>query len=357
MKSRNASITLTALAVAASLGCTTQAVADTGKPVAYVSSQDTGVSIISLDTLEPIGMVEVEAKGPRGIGVTADGKYLVTANRDGGDVTVFDLVANKLVKHIPIGKNPEFVRVKGNLAFVSFEPSSKGGPPPKPGTPAADDDDDDEPKVPAKIAVVDLKQLKVIRNITSGPETEGIEFTPDGKRILVTNEADNTVTVHNIKTGKLLKTIDTHKHGDRPRGVKVSPDGSTYVVTLEYGDKVMVLDKDLNFVKTFPTGKTPYGIAFDREGKRLFVAASKEKQLQIFDAKTFEPIKSVPTAERCWHFTFTPDDSKILLACGRSDNVLVFDAKTYEKIKELPVKGMPWGVVTSPKAMGSLDQP
>jgi YVTN family beta-propeller protein len=357
MQFRHVRFTLAALAAALSLGWAAQAQADAGKPVAYVSSQDTGVSIISLDTLEVIGSVDAEAKGPRGIGVTADGKYLVTANRDGGDITVVDIAANKVVKHIAIGKNPEFVRVKGNFAFVSFEPSSKGGPPPQPGAPEAKDDDDNEPKVPAKIAIVDLKRLKVIRNITSGPETEGIEFTPDGKRMLVTNEADNTVTVHNIKTGKLLKTIDTHKHGDRPRGVKVSPDGSTYVVTLEYGDKVMVLDKDLNFVKTFPTGKTPYGIAFDRAGKRLFVAASKEKQLQVFDAKTFEPIKSITTADRCWHFSFTPDDSKILLACGRSDNVLVFDANTYEQIKDLPIKGMPWGVVTSPKAMGSLDQP
>lgn len=358
MKFRRTSFTLTALATAITLAWAAPAGAEASKPVAYVSSQDTGVSIISLDTLEPIGMVETEAKGPRGIGVTADGKYLVTANRGGADATVFDIAANKVVKHIPIGKNPEFVRVKGNYAFVTFEPSSKGGPPPKPGSAEAkEDDDDDEPKVPAKIAVVDLKQLKVIRNITSGPETEGIEFTPDGKRMLVTNEADNTVTVHSIRTGKRLKTIDTHKHGDRPRGVKVSPDGSTYVVTLEYGDKVMVLDKDFNFVKTFATGKTPYGISFDRAGKRLFVAASKEKQLQVFDAKSFELIKAIPTAERCWHFTFTPDDSKILVACGRSDNVLIFDATTYEKIKELPVKGMPWGVISSPKAMGSLDQP
>jgi DNA-binding beta-propeller fold protein YncE len=359
MKSRKSSFSRTALAVAVSLSCwTALAHADASKPLAYVSSQDAGISVISLDTLEVVGTVDVEAKGPRGIGVTADGKYLVTANRDGGDITVFDIAGNKLVKHIPIGKNPEFVRVKGAFAFVSFEPSAKGGPPPKPGSKEAKDDDDDkEPKIPAKIAVVDLGQLKVVRTITSGPETEGIEFTPDGKQMLVTNEADNTVTLHDIETGKLLKTIDTHKHGDRPRGVKVSPDGSTYVVTLEYGDKLMVLDKDLNFVKTVPTGKTPYGIAFDRAGKRVLVAASREKQLQVFDAKTFEQIKAIPTAERCWHFSFSPDDSKILLACGRSDNVLVFDATSYEKLKELPIKGMPWGVVTSPKAMGSLDQP
>jgi YVTN family beta-propeller protein len=356
MKVSNKSVCV--LTVCALVGlATAPASAADGMGVAYISSQDAGVTVLSLDTLEPAGNIDVEAKGPRGIGITADGKYLITANRDGADVTIFDLAANKVVKHVPIGKNPEFVRVFGNFAYVSYEPSAKGGPPPKPGTEAKDDDDDNEPKVPAKIAVVDLKKRKVVRSVTSGPETEGIEFSPNGKRMLVTNEADNTVTIYKMPEGKLLKTVDTHPHGDRPRGIKVSPDGSIYVVTLEYGDKVLVLDKKFNPVKTFATGKTPYGIAFDRSGKRLFVAASREKQLQVFDGKTFEPIKNVPTAERCWHFTFSPDDSKILLACGRSNNVLVFDANTYEQIKDLPVAGMPWGVVTYPKSMGSLDQP
>ena len=98
-------------------------------------------------------------------------------------------------------------------------------------------------------------------------------------------------------------------------------------------------------------------ISFDRDGKRLFVAASRDKQLQVFDAKSYELIKNIPVGDRCWHFTFTPDDTKILLACGRSHNVVVIDAKTYEPVKTLPDLKLPWGVVTHPKAMGSLDAP
>jgi YVTN family beta-propeller protein len=357
MKSRKASFSIVIAAAALSLGCaTTQVEAEAGKGVAYVTSQEGDVSVIDLNTLSIAGSVHVEGKGPRGLGISADGKYLVTANKDGGDISVVDTATNKLLKHIPIGKNPEFVRVRGQMVYVSFEPSSKGGPPPKPGAKEEKDDDDGD-KTPAQIAIVDLQQMKVVGTVTGGPETEGIEFAPDGTSMLITNEADNTITVHELPGGKLLKTIETHTYGDRPRGIKVSPDGSMYVATLEYGDKVLVLDKDFNPVKTFATGKTPYGIAFDRSGKRLFVAASRAKQLQVFDAKTFAPIKSIPVGDRCWHFTFTPDDSKILLVCGRSDNVLVFDANSYKQLKDIPVKNTPWGVVTFPKAMGSLDQP
>lgn len=327
------------------------------KGVAYVTNQDGGVTVIDLATMETKGNLDLGAKGPRGLGVTADGKLLVTANRDDGNIAVIDTATGKVVKHIPIGKNPEFVRVRGDKVYISYEPSSKGGPPPKPGTPAAEDDDDDEEKIPAKIAVVDLKQGKVVQEITGGPETEGIEFSKDGKKLVITNEADNTITVHDIKSGKLLKTIQTHTYGDRPRGIKVSPDGSFYVSTLEYGNKFLVLDKNFKPVKTVETGKTPYGISFDPEGKHIYVAASKEKTLEVYDAKTFKKVKSVTTGDRCWHFSFTPDKQNVLLACGKSDEVLVIDTQKLEVTKRIGDKEMPWGIVTYPKSVGSLDKP
>lgn len=340
------------------VGCGQQKAEDTPAAVAatgfaYVTSQDAGVSVIDLATMEVVKQFDVKAEGPRGIGITEDGSKLIVATRENESLSVIDTATGEVLQQIPVGKNPEFVRVKGNFAYVSSEPSAKGGPPPKPGT--EEEDDDDEEKIPAKIAVVDLVAGKKVREITGGPETEGIEFSADGSKLVITNEADNTVTVHDIETGELVKTIQTHEHGDRPRGIKVSPDGSTYLATLEYGNKFMVLDKDFNFVRTVDTGKTPYGIAYDTKGEHIFVAANKEKALQVFDAKTYEKVKDIPTGDRCWHFSFTPDDKQILLACGKSEAVFVIDAEKLEVTKQIEVKNMPWGVVTYPKAMGSID--
>lgn len=323
--------------------------------VAYVSTQDAGVSVIDLATMQVTKSLDVKAQGPRGLAVTDDGKQLVVATRENGSVSVIDTATGEVVKQIEVGKNPEFVRVHGNYAFVSSEPSAKAGPPPKPGSKPEEDDDDDEEKVPAKIAIVDLTKGEKIREITGGPETEGVEFSADGKQLVITNEADNTVTVHNIETGDLVKTISTHEYGDRPRGIKVSPDGSTYLATLEFGNKFIVMDKDFNVVRTVDTAETPYGIAYDSKGERIFVATNKAKLLQVFDAKTFEKIKEVPTGNRCWHFSFTPDNKQVLLACGKSDAVFVIDADKLEVTKQVEVKNMPWGVVTFPKAMGSLE--
>lgn len=324
---------------------------------AYVTSQDAGVSVIDLASMQVVKQFDVKAKGPRGLGITEDGKKLVVATRENESISVIDTATGEVLQQIPVGKNPEFVRVSGNFAYVSSEPSAKGGPPPKPGAKPAEDDDDDEEKIPAKIAVVDLTAGKKVREITGGPETEGIEFSADGSKLVITNEADNTVTVHDIATGELLKTIHTHEHGDRPRGIKVSPDGSTYLATLEYGNKFMVLDKDFNFVRTVDTGETPYGIAYDRKGEHIFVAANKAKTLEVFNAKTYDKIKDIPTGNRCWHFSFTPDDKQIMLACGKSDAVFVIDAEKLEVTKQIEVKDMPWGIVTYPKSVGSIDNP
>lgn len=326
------------------------------KGVAYVTSQDAGVSVIDLATMQITKTIDVKAVAPRGLGVTDDGKKLIVATRENESISVIDTATGEVTQQIHVGKNPEFVRINGNFAYISSEPSSKGGPPPKPGSkPTEEEEDDDDDAVPAKIAVVDLAKGEKIREITGGPETEGIEFSADNSKLVITNEADNTVTVHDIASGELLKTIATHEYGDRPRGIKVSPDGNTYLATLEYGNKFMVLDKDFNLLRTVPTGDTPYGIAYDKNGEFIYVAANKSKTLEVYDAKTYKKVKEAPTGNRCWHFSFTPDNKQILLACGKSDAVLVYDTETLKQTGQIEVKGMPWGLVTYPKAMGSLD--
>ena len=206
--------------------------------------------------------------------------------------------------------------------------------------------------------MVDLHRRKVIRDIIGGVETEGIEFSADGRNLLITNEGGNTISVHDIATGKLVKTVETSKYGNRPRGIKLAPDGKSYVATLENSDAFLVLDKHFNIKKSVPTAKGPYGVAFDRGGKRLFIAAARDDVLQVFNAKTYQLIKTVPIAgKRCWHFSFTPDGKDILVACGRSDEVVVIDTRTLEPVKRIADKELPWGVVTYPKSYGSLDTP
>jgi YVTN family beta-propeller protein len=342
--------------------------ADSPAGAAYVSNQNGEVSVIDLATMTVSGTIDPYGKEPRGIGVTADGKMLVVANREGGRIAVIDRASGKLLRHVAIGKNPEFVRIRGHLAFVSFEPASTGMAPPRPGVagsgakPTGDGHegkgkDVDADHQPARVAIVDLDSGKVLREVVGGRETEGIEFAADGRHILVSNEADDNVSVHEIATGRRIETIDLKAYGKRPRGIKMAPDGKSYVVTLELSNNFVVLDDRYRVVKSVKTGDSPYGVAFDRSGDKLYVAAARSKLLQVFDARTYEPIKDIPIGSRCWHFSFTPDDRQILIACGRSDEVVAIDVAKMAPIARITDKALPWGVVTYPKSMGSLDRP
>lgn len=325
--------------------------------VAYLSTQD-GVAVIDLAKLEVVREIHVGGSGARGLAITPDGKYLLTANQGTADVSVIDTRSFDVVRRIPIGKNPEFMRIQpdGTKAYVTYEPASPGGPPSKE-VEGKKDGKRPEKGTPAEVAVIDLQKWVATSFLAGGMETEGIEFSADGKNVSVANEGDDTITMYRKLTGKLIKTIDVRPYGSRPRGIKIAPDGHIYVVTMENSDNLLVLDPKLNVIKAVATEKGPYGVAFDRSGKRIFVAAARSKVLQVLDALTFEPIASIPMGDRCWHFSFTPDEARILVACGRSNDVRVIDAAKYETIKVITGLKLPWGAVTYPKASGTLDTP
>ncbi len=332
------------------------AYAATPTNVAYVTNQGAGISVIDLATINA-GRVIAVGRDPRGLGITPDGRTLVTANQADGDVSVVDTESGRTVKRIAVGKNAEFVRVgpDGRYAYVTYEPSSTGKPPGK-GEAAAQGKADDAAEA-AEIAVIDLQKLEVASRLRASLETEGMEFSPDGRLLVVANEGDDTVVVYDLESAQAVRSIDVTAYGKRPRGVKVSPDGSTYLVTLESSDNVLVLDAQFNVIKAVPTGKGPYGVAFEPGGLRIWIAASRSGMIQVLDASTFLPVASIPVGKRCWHFSFTPDGRKVLVACGRSNELDVIDTASRSLIEKLVGFDQPWGIVTYPKASGSLDAP
>ena len=271
---------------------------------------------------------------------------------------MIDPKTGQVSRRIQVGRNVEFVRVLDDFAYVTFEPgvaAEAGKGKEKEGAKGKDDDDDD--KVPAEIAVIDLKTWAVVRSMKSGHETEGIEFTPDGKLMAVTNEGDNTVTLYDRASGEKVRSVDTSSFGNRPRGIRGSPDGKQYAVTLEFSDKVLILDGTFKPVKAFATKKGPYGVAYDNDGKKLYVAAGKSSVIQVFDATTFAPLGEIPVGARCWHFAFSPDGSKLLAACGKSNDVFVADTASNKIIKTISGLKGAWGIVTYPKGRGTIDAP
>jgi YVTN family beta-propeller protein len=324
--------------------------------VAYVTEEEGGISVIDLGKLKVIRRVKPDDVAPRGLAVTFDGKYLITSNKESSDAAVFRTPRLDLVRRIHIGPSPEFVKINpaGDRLFATFEPGTKSGPPPASGPPV-DSDDENEP--PAQIASFRIADWTPGPVSTAGKETEGIEFSRDGRLMLVANEAQDNIGVFDEASGAHLRDIELKPYGIRPRGVKASPQGKGYAVTMEASGTLLTMDPSFNVIKSVPTAAKPYGLAFDRAGKRIFVSAAVARKLQVFSADSLQLLAEVPTGQRCWHFTFTPDDSKILLACGRSNNIVVIDANSYKPLQTIEGFKLPWGIVTFPRSFGSLGLP
>ena len=323
--------------------------------VAYVSEEEGGVSVIDLSTLKVIRRVQPSDIAPRGLAVTYDGRYIITSNKNTSDVAVFSTPRLSLVRRIHIGDNPEFIKIDlaGDRLFATFEPGSQHGTPAvKTGVSA---DDQNEP--PAQIASFHVGDWALGSVSSAGQETEGIEFSRDGKLMLVANESQDTIGIFAEVTGTHLRDVDLKSYGIRPRGVRVSPQGNGYAVTMETSGTLLTMDQNFNVIKAVPTAAKPYGLAFDRAGKRIFVSAALAGKLQVFSADSLQLLAEMPTGKRCWHFTFTPDDSKILIACGRSNNVVVIDANSYKPVGTIEGFKLPWGIVTYPRSYGSLGLP
>ena len=131
---------------------------------AYVTNQKGDIQVLSLDDFSIIQKIDV-GLGARGLGITEDGGTLVVAVRDSNDLALIDTNNFQIIKRIPVGENPEFVRVQGNKAFVSFEPAAIGGPPPKPGSKEAvelQQKREKENEEPARVAIIDLIQKEKI---------------------------------------------------------------------------------------------------------------------------------------------------------------------------------------------------
>jgi DNA-binding beta-propeller fold protein YncE len=326
--------------------------------VAYVTEEDGGLSVIDLNRLAVVKRVRPNDVAPRGLGLTFDGRYLITANKDSADMTVFDTrgLGLNLLRRIPVGDNPEFIKMfpTGRWLFTSFEPGSAAGPPQET---AAGQEQEEENEKPSEIVPFNVQDWSRGAAFTAGKETEGLEFSADGTLLIVANEAQDNIGIFSTATGQLVKSLDLGIYGKRPRGVKRSPAGDSYAVTMEGSGTLLLLDRDFNVRKTTMTAAKPYGVAFDRSGQRIFVAAAAARKLEVYAADSLQLLGEAPIGQRCWHFTFTPDDSKLLLACGRSHDVHVIDANSYRPITVIGGFQTPWGILTYPRAFGSLDLP
>jgi YVTN family beta-propeller protein len=113
----------------------------------------------------------------------------------------------------------------------------------------------------AIISIIATATDTIVASFPSGGKSpKRLDFTPDGSQVWVTNSGSSETTVFDARARELLASIATSKD---PSGVSISPDGRHAYVTNSNADLLTFVDvASRKILSTMPIGTDPDGVAW-----------------------------------------------------------------------------------------------
>ena len=257
-------------------------------PAATVNSVSAYLSSTYLENQASIGV----GTKPSGVVVSPDGQRLYVANTGSGTVSVIDTATGRRIDASPsifstdikVGSSPSGLALSpdGNRLYVANTGS---------GT----------------VSVITTDTYKLIdtntgasgiQSISVGSSPSALTLTPDGKRLYVANSSDNTVSVIDTSTNRLIDTnpnvtgTQSIAVGSSPSALASGPDGRLYVANTG-SNTVSVINTSYSVTNTIAVGSQPASVALGADG-RLYVANTGSSTVSVIDTATNTVIDTNP---------------------------------------------------------------
>jgi YVTN family beta-propeller protein len=202
---------------------------------------------------------------PHGLAVTPDNRHLLVTHDGSNDLWILDVATFQVLAIVPeAGNGPHMVAVHpaGAEAWLG---NVDGG---------------DVSIVDLGKALTDPAQAVVCAipggsgaacRIATGPGTEGLAFTRDGRTAYVAGGDSDTVSVIDVRTRAIVRALQS---AGGPRRVYVRPDGDRAYVSQLFGGEIQVIDTATGLLvpsETIASVSNGLGMECDAEQSRLFV--------------------------------------------------------------------------------------
>jgi YVTN family beta-propeller protein len=218
--------------------------------------------------------------------LSRDAKTLYLVLNRNNTLAEIDIATRTVLSEIPVGNVPYEVIVKGRKAYVS----NRGGRPAEAGDFTNDSsgtaivaDDYSALAITGTVSVVDLASRQEINTIEVGLHPSGMLL--DGERLFVANTNSDSVSIIDLETEEVVKTVAVQPFvgaplGSLPNGLALM-DKETLVVSLGRNNALAIYELEehfsspVEFEGLVPTAWYPTDVIADRKGKRLIVANGK----------------------------------------------------------------------------------
>ena len=183
-----------------------------------------------------------------------------------------------------------------------------------------------------KIVILDATRDQEARSLPANHSALGVAFGHDGT-FVATALSDRTVTIQDVATGQVVRTL--RGHTDKVRTVAVSKDGRH---AASAGDDRTVRIWDVatgKEIHTFGGHTAPvFGVAFSPDGK-LVASASDDRTVKVWDAEAGRELKTlIGHAFEVNAVVFSPD-GKTVISGDNDGQVMVWNVETGRRIRAI----------------------
>src|SRR5262245_50288341 len=185
----------------------------------------------------------------------------------------------------------------------------------------------------------------------------GLAWHPDGKRLFASGAAFNVVNQFAWEPAMLTSsgrfvlgppalhpTFDTLKGSGFIGGIAVTPDGARLFAVQVLGTALSMVDvASGKLLRTIPLEAEPYSTLVSADGKTLFVSLWGGAKVLLFDPSTLESKGSVDVGEHPNAMLQSSDGTRLFVACANTNAVWSIDLATSRAVEQI-------GVALYPKA-------
>jgi DNA-binding beta-propeller fold protein YncE len=303
----------------------------------YLSNSDGDIKVFAVDAnrnvtaLPPLPVPEAKAPKrkpeiPTGLAVSADGKRLYVVGNLSNKLLELDSADGKPLRQWDCGTAPFDVVLVGEKAYVSNLGGRRPGKDDFAG-PAGRGTNVRVDKLrniasEGSVTVVDLAANQILQEIVTGPHASALAVAPGGKFVVVANTGSDTLEVIETKSDQVVEKIWARQtpadlFGAQPNALAFDAEGKTLFVCNGTQNAVAMVkfdpgDKESKLLGLIPVGWFPGAVVYDAAHKMVCVANIKG----IGAAKVFKPGEKVKLQTKDFYGTisFVPRPTKEDLA-------------------------------------------